>query len=96
MPYEHVPRATASGESVTPLLAVAPARFTSLSRHAVSTGCHTGPLPPLVASLLFVWTLSLSVAGSVLTSQGFLEPSSSCSSVAASAQVLFVPVWYGL
>ena len=28
------------------MLVVAPARFTSLSRHAVSTGCHTGPLPP--------------------------------------------------
>ena len=63
MPHEHVPGATASGESVTPVLVVAPARFTSLSRHAVSTGCHTGPLPPLVASLLFVWTLSLSNRG---------------------------------
>ena len=63
MLHEHVPGATASGESITPLLAVAPARFTSPSRHAVSTVCHTSPLPPLVASLLFVWALSLSNHG---------------------------------
>lgn len=57
MCFEHRPAVNQS------FLAVAPARFTSLSRHAVSTGCHRGPLPPLVASLLFVWTLSPSNYG---------------------------------
>lgn len=69
MPYEHVPEAIASGESNTPSLAVAPARLTSLSRHAVSTGCHTCPLPPLVASLYLCGRYH--TLGFVSTSQGF-------------------------
>lgn len=79
-----------------PPLAVAPASFTSLSRHAVSTGCHTGLVRRSWRHCYLCGRYHpLTVVGSVLTSQGFLEPSTSYSSASASAQVLFVQSRYG-